>query len=331
MSYYSKGMERRGDDEDVDDFDEYDPTPYGGGYDLVLTFGRPLPPSEEICYPPCSSSTGIDYERPNYSSSQAAYADEADFEGRYGYSRPKPPSDPASEEGYRRPAPNYGFQPGMNRPGYGGSEYGHEESEELGGRPKREEYGFESGRPGHYGDDHPPPRRQEEGRLGGYGFESGRSGRYGDEYPPPGRQEEGGVGGYGLESDRPGSYGDDYPPPKHKEEEGGGNYGFGFQKNEEYGFSGRSEEPTHGRVEYEAPAFERPSYGRQQYEEPPKPTYGRQNYEVEEPERYQETGHYNPDQGEGYSSRPKYGDDSDDEEKKHRHHKHHHRKHSDDE
>lgn len=34
-------------DDDVD----YDPTPYGGGYDPNLTYGKPLSPSVEICYP----------------------------------------------------------------------------------------------------------------------------------------------------------------------------------------------------------------------------------------------------------------------------------------
>ncbi|KAF7802749.1 uncharacterized protein G2W53_041860 [Senna tora] len=33
------------------DFDEYDPTPYGGGYDIVQTYGKPLPPSIETCHP----------------------------------------------------------------------------------------------------------------------------------------------------------------------------------------------------------------------------------------------------------------------------------------
>ncbi|KAJ7968417.1 Pro-resilin [Quillaja saponaria] len=33
------------------EFEEYDPTPYGGGYDPTLTYGKPLPPSDEICYP----------------------------------------------------------------------------------------------------------------------------------------------------------------------------------------------------------------------------------------------------------------------------------------
>ncbi|KAF2305030.1 hypothetical protein GH714_001175 [Hevea brasiliensis] len=32
------------------DFEDYDPTPYGGGYDLTLTYGKPLPPSAETCY-----------------------------------------------------------------------------------------------------------------------------------------------------------------------------------------------------------------------------------------------------------------------------------------
>ncbi|KAL2341988.1 hypothetical protein Fmac_009928 [Flemingia macrophylla] len=32
-------------------FDDYDPTPYGGGYDIDQTYGKPLPPSDKICYP----------------------------------------------------------------------------------------------------------------------------------------------------------------------------------------------------------------------------------------------------------------------------------------
>lgn len=39
------------------DFEEYDPTPYDGGYDICQTYGKPLPPSNEICYPPNSSSS----------------------------------------------------------------------------------------------------------------------------------------------------------------------------------------------------------------------------------------------------------------------------------
>ncbi|KAK3188201.1 hypothetical protein Dsin_027762 [Dipteronia sinensis] len=32
-------------------FEEYDPTPYDGGYDQAQTYGKPLPHSEAICYP----------------------------------------------------------------------------------------------------------------------------------------------------------------------------------------------------------------------------------------------------------------------------------------
>ncbi|OIT33502.1 PREDICTED: uncharacterized protein LOC109205936 [Nicotiana attenuata] len=32
-------------------FKEYDPTPYGGGYNMAQTYGKPLSPSNEICYP----------------------------------------------------------------------------------------------------------------------------------------------------------------------------------------------------------------------------------------------------------------------------------------
>ncbi|XP_066388063.1 uncharacterized protein [Miscanthus floridulus] len=44
-------------DEDDDDFfGELNPHPYRGGYDLAATFGTPLPPSSNICYPVSSSA-----------------------------------------------------------------------------------------------------------------------------------------------------------------------------------------------------------------------------------------------------------------------------------
>lgn len=48
---------------DVPEFEDYDPTPYGGGYDLAQTYGKPLPPSDEICYPrstPDPNSVSLD-------------------------------------------------------------------------------------------------------------------------------------------------------------------------------------------------------------------------------------------------------------------------------
>lgn len=44
-------------DEDDDDFfRDFNPHPYRGGYDLATTFGTPLPPSSNICYPVSSSA-----------------------------------------------------------------------------------------------------------------------------------------------------------------------------------------------------------------------------------------------------------------------------------
>ncbi|RZC72053.1 hypothetical protein C5167_035255 [Papaver somniferum] len=36
----------------VPEFKAYNPNPYSGGYDLTLTYGKPLPPSHSTCYPP---------------------------------------------------------------------------------------------------------------------------------------------------------------------------------------------------------------------------------------------------------------------------------------
>ncbi|CAI9087693.1 OLC1v1021835C1 [Oldenlandia corymbosa var. corymbosa] len=48
-TYYSNSEVKP--ESDVIEFEEYDPTPYGGGYDPHQTYGKPLPPSDEICYP----------------------------------------------------------------------------------------------------------------------------------------------------------------------------------------------------------------------------------------------------------------------------------------
>ncbi|KAK1383590.1 hypothetical protein POM88_021325 [Heracleum sosnowskyi] len=68
MAYFSKGHNI---DDDGDDFDEYDPTPYAGGYDIQLTYGHPLPASEDICHPPSQ----------NYSDEAAEYTSYADVSG----------------------------------------------------------------------------------------------------------------------------------------------------------------------------------------------------------------------------------------------------------
>ncbi|KAJ8549940.1 hypothetical protein K7X08_033647 [Anisodus acutangulus] len=136
MSYYPKGHRHS---DNVPEFDEYDHTPYGGGYDISLTYGRPTPPSEETCYPPTSSSDDFDYDRPHYTSSAepSAYADEALDNEYQSYSKPKsrPSCSHKSKDGAEDEKPRH--KPGMNRPsgGYGGeSEYGESgiESDETG-------------------------------------------------------------------------------------------------------------------------------------------------------------------------------------------------------
>ncbi|XP_071718328.1 uncharacterized protein [Rutidosis leptorrhynchoides] len=47
------------------EFEEYDPTPYGGGYDIVSTYGKPLPPSDKTCYPRSGPKPIEPKSRPN--------------------------------------------------------------------------------------------------------------------------------------------------------------------------------------------------------------------------------------------------------------------------
>lgn len=42
---------------DIPEFEEYDPTPYSGGYDIFQIYGKPLPPSAETCYPHSTKDT----------------------------------------------------------------------------------------------------------------------------------------------------------------------------------------------------------------------------------------------------------------------------------
>ncbi|KAM0967323.1 hypothetical protein FF1_023005 [Malus domestica] len=96
MSYYTHAGN------EATDFDEYDLTPYGRGYDIYLTFDRSLDPSNETCYLNSSPSDDFDYKRPQFSSysEPSAYVDEA-FEDEYThYTRPA-----------HRPRPAVGFNP----------------------------------------------------------------------------------------------------------------------------------------------------------------------------------------------------------------------------
>ncbi|MQL98391.1 hypothetical protein Taro_031095 [Colocasia esculenta] len=52
---------------EVERFDEYNPHPYQGGYDIALTYGQPLSPSSAVCYPISPSPASIPASEPSLS------------------------------------------------------------------------------------------------------------------------------------------------------------------------------------------------------------------------------------------------------------------------
>ena len=158
--YYRGGGGARDHADEPDDFDEYDPTPYGGGYDLFITFCRPLPPSDETCYPCSAPSTS--YDAPHYSADEPSpYAHHSKPQPAYGF-RPQheqqqQPSYASS--GYRpqheqqqsygssgygaKPQPAYGFRPQAEEEITYGSGYG--SGYGGGGRKQQEEESYGSG------------------------------------------------------------------------------------------------------------------------------------------------------------------------------------------
>ncbi|XP_058107754.1 uncharacterized protein At5g39570-like isoform X3 [Magnolia sinica] len=116
-----------------DDFPEYDPTPYDGGLDLVLTYGKPLPASDATCYPPSlqdpNSSTLKGF---SYGSIPSPYGKEGADHGppRSGQVLPrssdgeKPLSDAGSGNSPNNPKPNNGngsWEGGIFSHGIGGN------------------------------------------------------------------------------------------------------------------------------------------------------------------------------------------------------------------
>jgi hypothetical protein len=61
-------MAAAADDDQVDDdeYYEYNPHPYGGGYDIAATYGAPLPPSPSTCYPVSSPAYAPAAASPRY-------------------------------------------------------------------------------------------------------------------------------------------------------------------------------------------------------------------------------------------------------------------------
>lgn len=142
MPYYTNN------EDDVDDFNDYDPTPYSGGYDITVTYGRSLPPSDETCYPLSSrSGDAFEYQRPVFSHSHeepAAYGDQAVSTEYSSYARPKTRPEGGKRPEYGGSGSEFGRKPESG--GYGGGrtevEYGRKPESEHGsgyGRRKDED------------------------------------------------------------------------------------------------------------------------------------------------------------------------------------------------
>lgn len=94
--YYTYYTGNDANEDSADVFEEYDPTPYEGGYDMALTYGRPVAPSERTCYRHSSGEDPEeDYDQPEFSSYQepSAYDEEAVKEEYSSYARPSQEGD----------------------------------------------------------------------------------------------------------------------------------------------------------------------------------------------------------------------------------------------
>ncbi|CAB4274986.1 unnamed protein product [Prunus armeniaca] len=94
--YYTYYTGNDANEDSADVFEEYDPTPYEGGYDMALTYGRPVAPSERTCYRHSSrEDPEEDYDQPEFSSYQepSAYDEEAVKEEYSSYARPSQEGD----------------------------------------------------------------------------------------------------------------------------------------------------------------------------------------------------------------------------------------------
>jgi hypothetical protein len=221
----------RPDADESDDFDEYDPTPYGGGYDLFITYGRPLPPTEETCYPCSEPSTS--YEAPHYSASETSpYGHHAKPQPAYGF-RPQQEQQPSYGGGYgSRPEPAAEEEGGGYGSGYGRKQKQPEEEESYGS-------GYGSG----YGR---KPQAEESYGSGGYS-----SGYAGQTRPEEGYGSAGYGSGYGnrpqqVEESYGSKYGSGYGRKPQVEESYGSGYGIRPQGGEEYGSGGGYGSTGHG-------------------------------------------------------------------------------------
>lgn len=120
------------------DFEEYDPTPYGGGYDLTLTYGKPLPPTDETCYPRSKPDPGT---LPSNGVSSGQEHAETPNKG----SQPTATSEPEKQQqlGEYEPADLYPGEETKEKYGYG-DEIGYEYEKRVAGHEIPSGYGLEA-------------------------------------------------------------------------------------------------------------------------------------------------------------------------------------------
>ena len=219
----------------VDDFDEYDPTPYGGGYDQAIAYGRPNSPSEETCYPPAQASDHssshhfsygsesspygaqrIDEDRPTYGSG-STHSYEESAPQTYGSGYGSGGGSSYESHGRPKPQPAYGFQPNPDA-----DQYSERPPQRFGGEEEdRPSYGRQEPQQG-YGGRWNKPQEDQSGYADEYGEQ--RTEGWKPSYDRPGYQQEEEPSRFERPSyykpdqeegyQRP-QYGDDYEKPRH--------------------------------------------------------------------------------------------------------------------
>ncbi|XP_039067076.1 uncharacterized protein At5g39570-like [Hibiscus syriacus] len=116
MPYYTAP-----DNDEPDEFNEYNPKPYKGGFDLFVTYGQPLEPCKATCYPR-STEGDFDYERPNFGSGSIPSA----YGGGHGSGHGKKPGydeRPGRKSEYGEHGSEYGDSEGYKKSSHKKSSY----------------------------------------------------------------------------------------------------------------------------------------------------------------------------------------------------------------
>lgn len=274
-------------------FEEYDPTPFSGGYDQTALYGLPKPSSAQTCYPASDSIHQSSHAGSGYGDASSPHMPVD--ESRPVYKQHDPPHGSGDEfpSGYGKQKPSFGYGQNEGGSGYSGVDSGY-------GRPKpkparhesEQNYGenYEFGQQDQPGYGRPKPRPSNDS------FFEGNEEEYGAPKPSFGRPKPGAYSqeveeGYGYSKPSYGSaFEDSYqkPPPPPEEESFGG--GYGGRKPTRY----EGEESGYGDDGGRKPSRygDRPGYGGEQA--PDEAGYGgyrKNTWEEEGGEHHHDHGH----------------------------------------